>query len=92
LEDVRSMMGRMKASLESVVDEQKLRDILKFIVLQGRVTRDQLIQQFSLAERNELRPILATLKNEGLIKEGRGFYPDPKLIQAYRITGGFNLS
>jgi len=92
LEDVRSMMGRMREKTENAIDEQQLRDILRFIVLRGRITREELKVQFNLVENNQVRPLLAVLRTEGLIKEGRGFYPDPKLIQAYRVTGGFNLS
>jgi hypothetical protein len=48
--------------------------------------------KFSLAERNQLRPLLATLTSEGLIKVSRGFYCEPKLIQAYKASEGFDVA
>jgi len=92
LEDIRLIMEHIKIKTESAIDEQQLRDILRFIVLKGRVTREELKVQFNLTENNQIRPLLAALRTEGLVTEGRGFYPSPKLIKAYRITEGFNLS
>ena len=33
--------------------------------------------------------MIATLKNEGLLTSKRGYYPTPKLIEAYQVTNGF---
>ena len=74
------------------MDRDTLEVILKFIVLQGRVTRDQLRTKFNLAENNQLRPLLALLKNENLIRAGRGFYPTPQLIQLYKVLTVSRLS
>lgn len=60
--------------------------ILCFIATQGRVTKDQLKERFSLADNNQLRPLMAALQNEGLVKVGHGLYPTPKLIQAFKLT------
>lgn len=66
-----------------------LHDILHFIVTQNRVTNKTIQQKFQLTEKSELRPLVATLQNEGLIKSSKGFYPTPKLIEAYKLTDGF---
>jgi len=90
-EDAKSIIERIKIKTDSALDEQELRDVLRFIVLKGRVIREDLKIQFDLSENNQIRPLLAALRTEGLITEGRGFYPSPKLIKAYRATEGFNL-
>jgi len=33
--------------------------------------------------------LIATLKTEGLLSSKRGYYPTPKLIEAYKVTEGF---
>lgn len=89
VEDVRSIIAKIEADLKEAIEKEKIVEILRYIVHHGRVTRDELKTKFSLAENSELRPFLASLKSEGLIKVSRGFYPEPKLIQAYKVTGGF---
>jgi hypothetical protein len=66
------------------VERGALESILKFLVLQGRVTRDQLRTEFGLTEHNQLRPLLASLQSNKLIVAKRGFYPTPQLIQLYK--------
>jgi hypothetical protein len=71
------------------LDAQTIVKIFKFIVLQGRVTRDQLQSQFNLAEKSQLRPLLAELQSEKLLRGGgKGYYPYPKLIETYKILPG----
>jgi len=82
-EDAEGAMSTVAA--QANVDGDILKDILKFIVLRGRVTRDQLKTQFSLTEHNQVRPLLAALQNEKLIRVSNGFYPTPPLIQLCRI-------
>jgi hypothetical protein len=67
------------------IDLEKVVNILKFIVLRGRVTRDQLKQEFSLTENNQLRPLIATLSSEELLRSGRGLYPTPKTIELFKV-------
>jgi hypothetical protein len=67
------------------IDRDKVVEILKFIVLQGRVTKDLLKSKFGLADNSQLRPLLAVLESEKLLRGGRGYYPTPKLIEAYKI-------
>jgi len=60
--------------------------ILRWIPIQGGFTRSQLMEAFNLAEKNQLRPLLATMQNTGLVKSsGRGFTPLPKLVQMYKL-------
>jgi len=90
-EDVSAMLTRIRNAMAKSAgdfEEERLREILRYIVYRGRVTKDELKAKFSLAENNEARPLLASLKSEGLIKVSRGFYPEPKLIQAFKVTGG----
>ena len=74
-----------RISLETKIDDEKIRSILRFIVLKGRVTRDQIKQKFGLSERNELRALTAVLSTLDLVKTGKGIYPQPKLIELYKI-------
>ena len=85
--EVKAMLLRIEAATE--IDYDKIVTVLKYIVTHGRITKAELMQKFSLAEKNEARPLLAALTSEGLIKISRGFYPEPKLIEAYKVTGGF---
>jgi len=92
LEDVKALLLKIEGQLADVVDEETLCGILRYFVLRGRATRDEIKTKFGLAERNQLRPLLAILTSEGLIKASKGFYPEPKLIQAYKASDGFNLA
>jgi predicted GTPase len=60
--------------------------ILEYLVLQLRVTKDQIKEKFSLADKSQLRPLLGCLQNEGLIKAGKGYYATAKLIIIYKGT------
>jgi hypothetical protein len=67
------------------IDRDKVVEVLKFIALQGRVTKDQLKSKFDLAENNQARPLLAVLESEKFLRGGRGYYATAKLIEAYKI-------
>jgi hypothetical protein len=92
LEDVEALLLKIEGQLANVVDVETICDVLKFFVIRGRATRDEVMAKFGLAETKQLRPLLATLTSEGLIKAKRGFYPEPKLIQAYKASEGFNFT
>jgi ribosomal protein S27AE len=92
LEDVEALLLKIEGQLANVVDVETVCEVLKFFVIRGRVTRDEVMAKFGLAETKQLRPLLATLTSEGLIKAKRGFYPEPKLIQAYKASEGFNFT
>jgi hypothetical protein len=85
-EDVKDLIEKIME--DTKLNEEKINEILKFIVLKQRITKEELKTQFSLADNNELRPLLAILSNEGLIKIGRGYYATPKLINYYKIIRG----
>jgi len=85
-EDADSIIGRI--ATEANLEREEIEAIIQFIVLQGRVTRDQIMTKFGLAERNQLRPLLAVLSGENMIRSGRGLYCEPKLIQLYKILTG----
>jgi len=86
MEDVNFTINTIISKTEGALDQGTIENIFKFIVLQGRVTRDQLKTKFGLAEVNQLRPLLAVLSNEKLVRLGRGLYPTPKLVQAYKLV------
>lgn len=88
-EDVKIILMRITVDIKDAVDEEVLKEILRYIVTRGRITKDELMTRFSLAEKNQVRPLLGALSGEGLIKQGRGYYPEPKLIEAYKVTEGF---
>jgi hypothetical protein len=89
LEDVKTLLAKIQGQLKEPLNN--LSQILKFIVVQGRTTKDELKAKFSIAENNELRPLMAALQNEGLLKNSRGYYPTPKLIECYKLTDGFSI-
>jgi len=71
------------------IDAETIAKIFKFIVLQGRVTQDQLKSKFGLAEKSQLRPLLAELQSEKLLRGGgKGYYAQPKLIETYKVLPG----
>ena len=92
LEDVQALIMKIGAQLQNAVDTETVCEVLEYFVLHGRATRDELKTKFSLTENNQLRPLLASLTSEGLIKVSRGFYCEPKLIQAYKASGGFDVA
>lgn len=68
------------------IERDTVEGVIKFIVHQGRVTRDQLKTQFILTDHHQLRPLLSSLQNEKLLQIGsRGFLPTPQLIQLYKV-------
>ena len=85
-EDVQLIIVKVVNATKGGITEDEVAAIFRFIAVQGRITKDQLKTKFSLSDNNELRPLLAVLSNEGLIKQGRGFYPTPKLIQIDKIV------
>jgi len=83
-EEAADLLVRMTAS--SNIDLHKAVAIAKWIPIQGGFTRDQLKEAFSLAEKSQLRNLTAALQNMGLVKNsGRGFTPEPKLVQLYKL-------
>jgi len=90
-EDVLFLIKKVVEATEGVLQRETVENIFKFIVIQGRVTKEQLKTKFSLAENNEARPLLAVLSNEKLTKVGRGFYPTSKLVEAYKILNTINM-
>jgi len=64
--------------------EQAVR-LLKWMVDQGGATKEQIKTEFELADKNELRPLVATLQNLKLVNQSRGFTPTQKLIQLYKM-------
>src|SRR5208283_247197 len=69
-------------------DIEKISEITEWIALKGYFTKDLLREKFGLADKNELRPLLATLQSDGLIETNRGFRSTAKMIQLYKLTGG----
>jgi len=85
LEDVDDILNNIVLKTQDALDKETVVAIFKFIVLQGRVTRDQLMTKFGITDNSQLRPLMAVLSSEKLVKTGRGLYPTPKLIQAYKL-------
>ena len=83
-EDVQTLIVNIAYRAE--IDADKTVDIIKFIVLHGRVTKDQLKAKFDLADNSQARPLLAVLEGEKLLRGGRGYYPTAKLIELYKIS------
>jgi len=84
-EDAKEFLNIAAAAIN--VEPEDIKEILKFIVLQGRVTRDQLKERFNLSRTSQLSPLCSMLQNEKLVKSGRGFYPTTTLIEMHKILG-----
>ena len=83
LDDAKTLIGNI--ILKTGLDENEVIQVLKFIVLQGRVTKDQLITKFDLVEKNQFRPLVSFLVSEKLLRGGRGYYSTSKLIEMYKM-------
>jgi len=70
------------------IPDEKARQILQFMVLKQRFTKDELQTTFSLAEKNQIRPLTAKLSSEGYVSRGRGFYATPKLNHLAKLMNG----
>jgi hypothetical protein len=66
------------------LDVNKLLDILRWMAVKGNFTRDEILQRFGIAEKNQLRPLLSELTGSGLIERKRGFVASGKLIKALK--------
>jgi hypothetical protein len=84
-EDAREFLNMAASTLN--LEPENITEIMKFIVLQGRVTRDQLKERFNLSRTSQLNPLVSMLQNEKLVKVGKGFYPTSKLVEMYRVFG-----
>jgi hypothetical protein len=90
IEDVETLLQRIVGQLtKEPIDTEKLIEILKFILLSGGTTQEQLKAKFELTEKNQLRPLMAILQTEGLVKVNRGYYQTAKLVEAHKVTNGF---
>lgn len=58
--------------------------IIDFIVDKGSFSKDQLQGKFSLADKNEMRPLIAELKNAEIIQQGKTLYATPRAVQVIR--------
>ena len=87
-EEAKGLLSTIATSvLGSEGQAETIKAIISFIVTQGRVTQEQLKARFSLAEKSELRPLVAQLETQGLIKRGNGFYPTAKSVQLVKVLG-----
>jgi hypothetical protein len=90
IDDVKKSIRIIQAQLyKEPIETEKLTKILSFIVKQGHTTLDELKTKFALTDNYQARPLIATLKTEGLLHSKSGYYPTPKLIEAYQVTDGF---
>jgi len=85
IEDVDFIINRIVEATKNALDQETVEKIFKFIVLHGRVTRDEIKTNFSISENKQLRPLLAILSSEKLTKTSKGVYSTPKLIQAHKL-------
>jgi hypothetical protein len=89
-EDVEDMFREIEDKLDKApIERSKIASILKELTVNGRTTKDQLKTSYELVEKNQLIPLIATLQNLGLMRHGKGLFSTSKLIEAYKVTGGF---
>ena len=84
-ETATEIVNKVKDALKDripVVDDNFCRDLLVWIAEQtSSFTREQLRYKFSLADKHELRPLLALLQTEGLLEQVKGFRPTSHAIK-----------
>jgi hypothetical protein len=90
-EDVSTLLLRIQGQLKDPIETGKIIDVLRFIVTSGGTTKDQIKAKFELTDKSQLRPLIATLQTEDLLKVGHGYYPTAKLVEAYKVTNGFAM-
>jgi hypothetical protein len=89
-EDVERLLLKIQGQLtKEPIETETLIEILKFILLSGGTTQEQIKAKFELTEKNQLRPLMVTLQTEGLVKVNRGYYQTAKLVEAHKVTNGF---
>jgi len=87
-EDITDIIFKLKQSLskkEPEIDEKFCKNILLWCVQKTRFTKEQLQSAFELARDNEVRPLIAVLRNESLLDQKKGFIPTSKLIKLAKI-------
>jgi len=77
-------------SISTKLGVDRVVDIITWLPVVGGATRDQIMEKFTLSENSELRPLLATLRNEKLVGGGRGISPSAKLIELFKLLEGPN--
>ena len=77
-----------EVAISTKLDVDRVVSILTWLPVVGGATRDQIKEKFNLSENNELRPLLATLRNEKLVGDNRGFTPSSKLIELFKLLEG----
>jgi hypothetical protein len=91
-EDVSTLLQSIQGQLsKDPIEIKKLIGILKFILASGGTTKEQIKAKFELTDKSQLRPLIATLQTEGLLKVGHGYYQTAKLVEAYKVTNGFAM-
>ena len=90
IEDVETIIKRV-SDQTSKHPIENIPEILKFIAIKTHVTKDEIMVKFDLKETNQARPLLATLQNEGLLTNKKGFYSTAKLNEACTVTKNFTL-
>jgi hypothetical protein len=90
VEDVEEIVKKISNQIPKHPIEN-IPEILAFIAIKTHVTKDELMAKFDLKETNQTRPLLASLQNEGLLTNKKGFYSTPKLNEACTITKNFTL-
>jgi hypothetical protein len=89
-QDVETLILRIQGQLtKEPIEIETLIEILKFILLSGGTTKEQIKAKFELTDKNQLRPLMAILQTEGLVKVNRGYYQTAKLVEAHKVTNGF---
>ena len=64
----------MEEKLLAIIrDKRRLLQIISFMGVKTRFTKQILVTEFGLKDKSELRPLLALLQGESMIKSARGF-------------------
>jgi hypothetical protein len=82
--DLLVQVNRNNTDARPRLDADKVKGILKFIALQGKVTKAQVLDRFGLPEKNVGRPLFSWLLNIELVRSAHGFVPSPTLVRLYK--------
>jgi MCM P-loop domain len=82
-------MKTLRDELLQIIPEQKRAlDIIGYMAIHPTFTKGELVSKFKLKDRSELRPLLALLLDERLIRLAKGFCPTQRLSEFYEYLNG----
>ena len=78
---IEEMESLKKNLVEILGNENRMRNIVDYMLSCVKFTKADLVGKFQLKDRNELRPMLSFLQEEMMLDSSKGFSPTKRLIE-----------